>query len=84
MKKNDLKNGFWIFGNKGNVWSNTAHIFTSPASSTLCGTPMLSNNWAKLDGVEEIGCEKCLKIYNQKTLLEIINTDGQPNILNNK
>jgi len=45
---------------------------------------MLSNNWAKLDGVEEIGCQKCLKIYNQKTLLEIINTDGQPNILNNK
>jgi hypothetical protein len=82
LKKDELKAGFWIFGNKGNVWSDNAHIFKAGSSATLCGVPMLSNNWAKLDGVEHIGCEKCLKIYNEKTLLEIINTDGEPNILN--
>lgn len=81
MKKSELKNGYWIFGNKGNVWSETAHIFTSLASTTLCGVPMLSNNWAKIEDVQEIGCKDCLKIYNQKTLLEIINIDGEPNIL---
>jgi hypothetical protein len=44
---------------------------------------MLSTNWAKLEDVQEIGCEKCLALYNEKmkTLLEIINTDGEPNIL---
>lgn len=85
LKKNQLKAGFFIFGNKGNVWSDNAHIFESGSSSTLCGTPMLSNNWAKLEDVKEIGCEKCLKIYNDtsQTLLHIINTDNEPNILNN-
>ena len=83
MQKNDLKKGFWIFGNKGNVWSNDAHIFQSVSSLTLCGVPMLSSNWAKIEDVQEIGCKKCLEIYNEKmkTLLEIINTDNEPNIL---
>ena len=83
MNKNNLKEGYYIFGNKGNVWSNNAHITQSSSSLTLCGVPMLSSNWAKIDDVQEIGCKKCLEIYNEKmkTLLEIINTDGEPNIL---
>jgi hypothetical protein len=83
MNKNNLKQGYYIFGNKGNVWSNNAHIFQTGTSLTLCGVPMLSTNWAKIDDVQEIGCNKCLEIYNEKmkTLLEIINTDGEPNIL---
>lgn len=83
MNKNNLKKGYFIFGNKGNVWSNNSHIFQSVSSLTLCGVPMLSSNWAKIEDVQEIGCKKCLDIYNEKmkTLLEIINTDDEPNIL---
>ena len=56
-----------MFGNKGNVWSNTAHIAQANTFSgtTLCGTPMLSNNWARIEKVQHIGCEECLKIYLQ-------------------
>jgi hypothetical protein len=64
MKKNDLKKGFWIFGNKGNVWSNTAHIYKS-GEGNLCGTPALSSNWARIENVEHIGCPECLEVYNK-------------------
>ena len=67
MKTADLKENFYIFGNKGNVWNNTAHIAQVGifSGTTLCGTPMLSSNHAKYEGVEHIGCEACLKIYKQ-------------------
>ena len=58
MEKNNLKNGYFIFGNKGNVWSNNAHIFQSLSSLTLCGVPMLSSNWAKIEDVQEIDAVK--------------------------
>jgi hypothetical protein len=54
-----------IFGNKGNVWSNECHIFESGVG-TLCGTPALSNNWARIMEVKEIGCKKCLKVVEKK------------------
>lgn len=38
INKADLKPGYMIFGNKGNVWSNTAHIYKS-GTGNLCGTP---------------------------------------------
>ena len=60
----DLQPGHMIFGNKGNVWNDTAHIYKS-GEGTLCGTPALSNNWARIERVKTIGCPKCLVRYNQ-------------------
>jgi hypothetical protein len=62
MNKKDLKSGYSIYGNKGNVWSNTSHIYKS-GTGNLCGTPALSNNWAVIEGVEHIGCPNCLTKY---------------------
>jgi hypothetical protein len=63
----DLKNGYYIFGNKGNVWNNECHIGKSDFSGrTLCGVPMLSNNWARIEQVDTIGCSKCLELYQQQ------------------
>jgi len=67
MKISDLKQNFYAFGNKGSVWSNTVHIAQSGTFSgtTLCNTPMLSSNYAKYEDVKHIGCEECLKVYQQ-------------------
>ena len=63
----DLKNGYYIFGNKGNVWNDEAHIAKSDFSGrTLCGVPMLSSNWARIEEVKTIGCPECLKRYNNQ------------------
>jgi len=63
----DLKTGYYVFGNKGNVWGNTAHIAKSDFSGrTLCGVPMLSSNWARIEGVKTIGCPNCLARYNNQ------------------
>lgn len=62
LKVTDLKTGFQIFGNKGNLWNKNAHIFEVGFNpNTLCGTPMLSNNHCKNELY--IGCEECLAIY---------------------
>jgi hypothetical protein len=58
----DLKPGHMIFGNKGNVWNDTAHIYKS-GEGNLCGTPALSTNWARIEEVKTIGCPECLKRY---------------------
>ena len=47
MKIEELKSGYYLFGNKGNVWSNGCHIANSGNPLTLCGIPMLSNNWGE-------------------------------------
>ena len=63
MKKvriKELGKEFSIFGNKGNVWSNTAHAYLS-GKGNLCGTPALSSNHARYAGIEEVGCPECLK-----------------------
>lgn len=62
----DLKPGYSIFGNKGNVWGDTAHIAKSDFSGrTMCGVPMLSTNWARIEEVKTIGCPECNKLYKQ-------------------
>lgn len=58
MEKITLKD-VMIFGNKGNVWSNKCHAYYK--GGNLCGTPALSTNWAKIEGIKEIGCPECLK-----------------------
>jgi hypothetical protein len=65
MKIEELKSGYYLFGNKGNVWSNACHIANSGNSLTLCGIPMLSNNWGRIENIQEIGCPKCLKKYEE-------------------
>lgn len=67
METIELKQSYFIFGNKGNVWSNECHIFKSGdfTGRTLCGVPMLSTNWAKIGEVTHIGCDKCKQIYNE-------------------
>ena len=63
MKKvavKELGNGFMIFGNKGNVWSDTAHAYKM-GTGNLCGTPALSSNHAAMSGITEVGCPDCLK-----------------------
>jgi hypothetical protein len=67
MKKIDIKTlgkEFMIFGNKGNVWSDTSHAFKS-GFGNLCGTPSLSTNHARISGVEVVGCPECLEKLNQ-------------------
>jgi len=62
MKKVNIKelgSEFSIFGNKGNVWSDTAHAYKS-GHGNLCGTPALSSNHARMAGIEEVGCPECL------------------------
>jgi hypothetical protein len=58
----DLKTGYSVFGNKGNVWNDTAHIYKS-GEGNLCGTPALSSNWARIEEVKTIGCPRCLEKY---------------------
>jgi hypothetical protein len=58
----DLKPGHSVFGNKGNVWEDTAHIYKS-GEGNLCGTPALSTNWARIEEVKTIGCPSCLARY---------------------
>lgn len=65
IKVVDLKKDFHIFGNKGNVWNDSAHIAKSGDSRTLCGTPMLSTNWAKIEKLEHVGCPDCISKYNK-------------------
>jgi len=58
----DLKPGYSVYGNNGNVWSDTAHIYKS-GTGNLCGTPALATNWARIAGMETIGCPRCLAKY---------------------
>ena len=59
----DLKPGHMVFGNKGNTWNDTAHIYKSGVGN-LCGTPALSTNWARIEEVKTIGCPRCLELYS--------------------
>lgn len=66
MKANKLQEEYFQFGNKGAVGMNKTHIAQKGFhSETLCGTPMLSTNWAEINKHEEIGCPECLSIYGK-------------------
>jgi hypothetical protein len=66
IKKTELKSGYSIFGNRGNVWSNECHIAKGSQPATMCGVPMLSSNWARIEDVQEIGCLQCIALYNKE------------------
>lgn len=61
----DLGKEFSIFGNKGNVWADTAHAYKS-GFGNLCGTPALSTNHARINNVETVGCPQCLEKLKNK------------------
>ena len=65
IHETELKSGYFIYGNKGNVWENTSHNYKS-GTCNLCGTPALSSNHARMSGIEEVGCEECLKVLKGK------------------
>ena len=65
INKKDLKPNYSLFGGKGNVWSNTAHIYKS-GTGNLCGTPALSSNHVAYEGVEVAGCLKCVSQYKEE------------------
>lgn len=65
IKVSDLKDGYSMFGNKGSVWNNEAHICEDSSPRTLCDVPMLSTNWCRIEGVQDIGCPKCIETYNK-------------------
>jgi len=67
VQVSELKNGFYAFGGRGDVFSNTAHIAESGDGThrTMCGIPMLSTNWVRINEVKIIGCPECLNKYNK-------------------
>ena len=67
----ELGQEFSIFGGKGDVWGNTSHIYQS-GNGLLCGTPALSTNWSRLEGVTEIGCPRCIEKYKQEVLKQTL------------
>jgi len=72
MKKVSIKElgpNYSIFGNKGNVWSGTAHAYKSGVGN-ICGTPALSTNHARNEGIEEVGCVECLKVLEEQKQLK--------------
>lgn len=69
MNVSELKPEYYQFGNKGNVWENKTHIAESGKFNgrTLCGVPMLSNNWARIEDHKVIGCPHCLIHYHNQS-----------------
>ena len=65
MNVSDLSKGYSIYGNKGNVWANTAHIYKNGVGN-MCGTPALATNHARIERVTNIGCVACLSAYNKE------------------
>ena len=67
----ELSSEYFIYGNKGNVWSNTAHAYKTgfdSDSGNLCKTPALANNHARWNDIQEVGCIECLEIIYKNKL----------------
>ena len=63
-KETAEKHGYYLFGGKGDVWSNTAHLSHGGMSTTLCGRPMLSTNWVRINEVQVVGCSECSRLFD--------------------
>ena len=63
-KETAEKHGYYLFGGKGDVWSNTAHLSHGGMATTLCGRPMLSTNWVRISEVNEVGCDECSRLFD--------------------
>ena len=67
----ELSSEYFIYGNKGNVWSNTAHAYKTgfgEDNGNLCKTPALANNHARWNDIQEVGCIECLEIIYKNKL----------------
>jgi hypothetical protein len=64
INNSNIKPAFFIFGNKGSVWTNTVHIARKGDPVTFCGVPMLSSNHGR---DEQAGCPHCLVKYKELT-----------------
>ncbi len=63
-KETAEKHGYYLFGGKGDVWSNTAHLSHGGMPTTLCGRPMLSTNWVRINEVQEVWCTDCARLFD--------------------
>ena len=63
-KETAEKNRYYLFGGKGDVWSNTAHLSHGGMATTLCGRPMLSTNWVRINEVNEVVCDVCSRLFD--------------------
>jgi hypothetical protein len=63
-KETAEKHGYYLFGGKGDVWSNSAHLSHGGMPTTLCGRPMLSTNWVRINEVQEVGCPECARLFD--------------------
>jgi len=63
-KETAEKNGYYLFGGKGDLWSDTAHLSHGGMATTLCGRPMLSTNWVRINEVNEVGCDECSRLFD--------------------
>lgn len=54
-----MNKNYYVYGNKGSLWSNNAHAAFPGESTTVCGKPMLATNWCGIQGVNEVQCEEC-------------------------
>lgn len=81
MKIHYLDNQHYLFGNKGAVWSNKIHIWEKGnMSTTMCGTPGLSSNWAAIEEKTQAGCPECIYLYIKGKIKEWMDTDIQDRI----
>lgn len=62
MKALEPTKEYSVYGNKGNLWNNTAHIYKS-GTGNLCGTPALAFNYCK---ELEPGCKECIAWYKEQ------------------
>lgn len=60
IKTDELPRGYYIYGNKGAVWSDKVHAVRTGEGTTLCGGFMLANNHAKWQNIDHVGCPDCL------------------------
>jgi hypothetical protein len=63
-KETAEKHGYYLFGGKGDAWSNTAHLSKGGMVTTLCGRPMLSTNWVRINEVQDVGCAECSRLFH--------------------
>lgn len=72
-----LDKNFYLFGNKGDsIWNKNTHIAEIGfGGTTLCGKPMLSTNWARIEKVAEPGCPDCIKLYEEALTEKAVNND---------
>lgn len=67
IKYDDVRPGYHFWAKKGDVWNNTRHLIKNGSHTTVCGLPLLGNNYSgSQEGTgKEVGCQNCLTIYNE-------------------